>query len=100
MTAQNDDLAVDLSSQGAPGVPGPREEAGLDCRPDVKTLADLMEAVVESYHRFYGKGVKKAAAEARKALQAIKIQVMNMRKQIQSDKMGTKAAETPKTPTE
>ena len=62
---------------------------------DLKKLIGAVAAVAEEYRKFYGKGVKGAAMKARKALQDVRVQAANMRKQVQTDKVaGKKEKET------
>jgi hypothetical protein len=60
---------------------------------DVKELISLTLATAEAYRNFYGNKKVRAVAEARKALQGIRVKTALMRKQIQADKL---AMSTPK----
>jgi len=54
---------------------------------DAKELVALTAAVVDAYRNFYTNKKMRGAADARKALQAVRVKTALMRKAIQVDKM-------------
>lgn len=54
---------------------------------DLKELITLTAAVVDAYRSFYNDKKMRGAADARKALQAVRVKTALMRKAIQADKM-------------